>query len=98
MKAKILFNIARIAEAQKQLNTLFSTHGLPVFNLFIEKGKTDEVFQLYSSFVSNLLPYVYGYLSIRKNDFGNQKLVAKMMFERIFVSQQSLYKQILREI
>ena len=46
----------------------------------------------------DLFPYIYGYISMRFQDFDGQLMVAKMMFERVHVSQQTLYKHIIKEV
>ena len=54
----------------------------------------DQTFRLNCNMLNDILPYVYGYIAIRFNDFEAQWLITKMMFERIFTSHQSLYKHI----
>ena len=88
----------QLKELQEDLQTDFKTSILPLLSHFVEKGmQADEVFKLNSNMLNDMLPYVYGYISMRFNDFKGQCLVGKMMFERVFTSQQTLYKHILKE-
>ena len=87
-----------LKDLQIEMRNEFQTSILPVLAEFEEMGKeVDEVFKLNSNLLNDLLPYVYGYISMRYNDYQGQCLVGKMMFERAFTSQQNLYKHILKE-
>lgn len=88
----------KLREAQEELQKHFQSNILPLLMHFENLAKErDEVFHLNSNMLSDLLPYVHGYISMRYNDFSGQCLVAKMMFERVFTSQQTLYKHIIKE-
>ena len=87
-----------LKESQLTLQKFFEISLLPLLAIFVKKAmEKDEMFMMYTNMLNDLLPYIYGYIAVRTNDFRKQKLVAKMMFERVFVSQQSLYKHILKE-
>ena len=92
-------HFVQLSKTQSNLQETFKTTLMPFLNKFIEKAKEkDEHFQLFSNMLTDLQPYIYGFISMRFQDFEGQLMVAKMMFERVHVSQQSLYKHIIKEV
>ena len=89
----------RLGEEQKQLQEVFLKDVLPLVKNFVERGKKrDKVFKLFSNMLEDLYPYVFGYISIRVDDFKGQQLVTKLLYEKVHTSQQSSYKHILLQI
>lgn len=88
-----------LEEKQKLLQELFNNQVLPLLKEFVEKArKQDKVFHLFSNMLEDLYPYVFGYLSVRLDDFEGQQLVTKLLFQNVHTTQQSMYKHILLQV
>ena len=57
----------------------------------------DEMFHLFSNMLQDLSTYIYGVLGMRDKDVKVQQMCLKRMYDQIYVSNQRLYKHILRE-
>ena len=87
-----------ISKNQQELQDFFKREILPHLTHFEKLANAkDQVYCLNNNMLNDLMVYVYGYLSMRFNDFKGQQMVGKMMFKRVFSSGQVLYKHILKE-
>ena len=84
---------------QRELHESFRQEVLPFLSVFIERAeKQDKMFFLFSKMIKDLMPYVIGHISTRFDDFEAQLMVIKLMYEKVHVTQQSMYKHILLQV
>ena len=84
---------------QKELQEFFTSEIMPLIQQFIERGKKqDRCFHLFSNMLDDIWPYIIGFLAMRFDDFDAQHMVTKLMYEKVHVTQQSMYKHILLQV
>ena len=92
-------NDPSLGEKQKELQDWFCHEILPLVEEFIKRAKKqDIVFKLFSNMIDDIMPYIIGFLAMRVDDFQAQMMVTKLMYEKVHVTQQSLYKHILLQV